>query len=179
MAKKAFNKSKAEMKKAADSLEAVGSFITEDDDDEIEVTAKAGEGMTFENKANMAAEQSAKEDKKKPKAAPKKKDEPVAAEPKNEVPVKADKANEVKEPVKEETKAVKKVVDINDIPGGVYIPPLTSRSTTEKLSSVTQLRMTAETDKNIKDLANKIQRSYNYVTNMILEAYFDALNGDK
>ena len=37
MAKKAFNKSKAEMKKAADSLEAVGSFITEDDDDEIEV----------------------------------------------------------------------------------------------------------------------------------------------
>lgn len=179
MAKKAFNKSKAEMKKAADSLEAVGSFITEDDDDEIEVMAKAGEGMTFENKANMAAEQSTKEDKKKPKAAPKKKEEPVAAEPKNEVPVKAEKTDEVKEPVEEETKAVKKVVDINDIPGAVYIPPLVARSSTDKLKSVTQLRMTEKTAKNIEDLAKKIKRSYNYVTNMILEAYFDALNGDK
>lgn len=165
MAKKAFSKSKAEMKKQEDSLAAIGSFMTEDDDtDEAAadtVTEKTVEDTPAETKKPEAAKRPAK------KTVTKK--EPEAE----------DKTEGQAKPAAEEKKPVSKMVDVKNIPGSVYMPPLTSRSSDDKFTCIYQLRMTADTDKNIRKLAKDVQRSYNYVVNMILEAYFDAVNESK
>lgn len=157
MAKKAFNKSKAEMKKQEDSLAAIGSFMTEDDDTD----EAAADTVTEKTVEDTPAET------KKPEAAKKPAKEP------------AKKTVTKKEPEAEDKKPVSKMVDVKNIPGSVYMPPLTSRSSDDKFTCIYQLRMTADTDKNIRKLAKDVQRSYNYVVNMILEAYFDAVNESK
>ena len=95
----------------------------------------------------------------------------VKKEPKPE-----EKAEVKEEPAAGEKKTMNKMVDVKNIPGGVYMPPLTSRSSNDKFTCMYQLRTTADTDKNIRRLAGDLQRSYNFVVNMILEAYFDSLN---
>ena len=168
MAKKAFSKSKAEMKKQEDSLAAIGSFMTEDDD-----TDEAAADTVEEKTIDTPAETKEPEAIKKPAKEPAKK--PVAKkETKSE-----DKTEDQTKPAAEEKKPASKMVDVKNIPGSVYMPPLTSRSSDDKFTCIYQLRMTADTDSNIRKLAKDVQRSYNYVVNMILEAYFEAVNESK
>ncbi len=161
---KAFDKNRAEMKKKSDSLAALEALTTAEDENDVKETVVE---KTAEETPKAKKSKTAEKPEKKPEKAAEKK-EPVAEE----------KPATKQEPEKEEKKT-SKMVDMKNIPGGVYIPPLTSRSRNDKLSSVTQFRMTAETDANIRTLAGELQRSYNYVINMILEAYFDALNESK
>jgi len=166
-AKKAFNKTRAEMKKEEDSLAAVSDFMTEDD-----IDTNTAEPTVAEEAPKKPAKKTAKE----PEAKTKKKETSVKSQEKEPEPKKeASKTESDPEPaVKEEKVKLAKKTTI-DVPGGVYIPPLTVRSHDDKFSVTTILRLTEGTNENIKELAGKIKRSYNHVINMILEAYFDAL----
>ena len=158
-AKKAFNKTRAEMKKEEDNLAAVSDFITGDDNDES-VEAAAVEEVTKKPAKKNVKDSEAKTKKQETAAKSQPKSKPPKTEP---------------EPKVEEVKVKPVPRTTIDVPGGVYIPPLTVRSHDDKLAVTTILRLTEGTNANIKELSGKIKRSYNHVINMILEAYFDAL----